>query len=190
MALTCAINSGRCRVVGKGAAVTSTSQRPSSGLNELTQEPSLDKNAHRGSLAGPEPLSSKAVCLCCLTWKDPAKQFPFLESASSRQVELRQTECGRSSFMPSASEIRCAGPAGSTSTPRVGNPSYRTFRHAVLSSCVVFRIVEADWRLLFYRRTKCTYRKQCFSFLPFAAMACDSNPPNGTFPGGKYRGGY
>ena len=94
MALTCAITSGRCRVVGKWSAVIIRSQRPSSGLNVLTQEPLLkqDKNAHHGSRVGPEPPLSKAVCPCCLTWKDPAKQFPSLVSTFSRQVELRQTE--------------------------------------------------------------------------------------------------
>ena len=89
MAHICAINSGQCQVVGKGVAVINRNQRPSSGLNELILEPSpkQDKNAHDGSLAGPEPPLNKAVCQCCLTWKDHAKQFPFLESIFFRRVE-------------------------------------------------------------------------------------------------------
>ena len=75
--------------MGKGVAVIIRNQRPSSGLNGLILEPSpkQDKNAHHGSLAGPEPLLNKAVCQCCLTWKDHAKQFPFLESIFFRRGE-------------------------------------------------------------------------------------------------------
>ena len=85
----CAINSGQCQVVGKGVAVIIRNQRLSSGLDELIPEPSpkQDKNAHHGSLPKPEPLLNKAVCQCCLTWKDHAKQFPFLESIFFRRGE-------------------------------------------------------------------------------------------------------
>ena len=78
MAPICAINFGRCQVVGKGAAVIIRNQRPSSGLNGLIQEPSLkqDKNAHLGSLVGPEPLLNKAVCQRCLEGPCKAISLP------------------------------------------------------------------------------------------------------------------
>ena len=75
----------------EGAAHSTSFQ--SSGQNELTLEPLLtqDKNARPGSPVGPEPPSSKDVCLCYHTYKHPAKLSPCLGSTSFRLVALRQT---------------------------------------------------------------------------------------------------
>ena len=149
MALICVINFGRCRVVGKGSAVIIRIQRRSSGLNGLTQEPSLkqDKSAHLGSPVGPEPPLNKAVCQCCLTWKDLAKQFPFPANTFFRQVVFHAF--GKAKLDAPAQLARLARQGWETLPIAL----------AALPRCVVPRSVEADWRVLFHGRAKCTYRE-------------------------------